>query len=280
MDNEIQKFSDDPEENLRMENQFLRMKLKAEYGSDLEMPMGDMPPEIENQFLKNIFSFEKAYEEAEFTTVYKRVGEPAYKKANELSNEEVHKELQRLLFLMQEKGIVLDVLAEYESRVIYEFITNELFAHDCEANVPAGMMTHFTYEEFHPNHAYDICQRTVEFLSEWREQKLSEQSWEIADQFIMPDGRVLSKQEGIKLINNFFNSFVSFTNWQDGFDAPHFQFMPDGAGLANVDGAVQYDAVMENGETTTFKGPLKLYLSSRGGDWWQIFLFHIPGFSW
>ena len=55
---EEEKFSDDPEENLRMQNDFLKMKMMAESGAIFGGVEG-LPPEIENQFLNNILEFEK-----------------------------------------------------------------------------------------------------------------------------------------------------------------------------------------------------------------------------
>ena len=44
-------FSDDPQENLRIENDFLKLKLKAQFGDGFFMDSNaDLPPEIENQF--------------------------------------------------------------------------------------------------------------------------------------------------------------------------------------------------------------------------------------
>ena len=59
---------------------------------------------------------------------------------------------------MKEKNVVLDVLSKYDDRTIYTFITEKFFEHKTESNAGAipGMVTHFTYEEFHPNHTYDI----------------------------------------------------------------------------------------------------------------------------
>ena len=57
---EEEKFSDDPEENLRLQNDFLKMKMMAESGAWFggEEKVG-LPPDIENQFLKNVMEFEK-----------------------------------------------------------------------------------------------------------------------------------------------------------------------------------------------------------------------------
>ncbi|HEY5368676.1 MAG TPA: hypothetical protein VIJ75_06765 [Hanamia sp.] len=56
---EEEKFSDDPEENLRLQNDFLEMKMMAESGAWFGGE-GGLPPEIENQFLKNVMEFEKS----------------------------------------------------------------------------------------------------------------------------------------------------------------------------------------------------------------------------
>jgi len=84
MDNN-EKFSDDPQENFRIENEILKIKLKAQYGDAFFMQSNEsMPPEMENQFLKNIIAFEDAHANAELTTVYESIGRPAYKPAEEL----------------------------------------------------------------------------------------------------------------------------------------------------------------------------------------------------
>jgi hypothetical protein len=64
-----EKFSDDYAENMRMENEFLRLKLKAQYGDAFHMESNaGLPPEIENQFLKSMMAFEDVHSKAGFTT--------------------------------------------------------------------------------------------------------------------------------------------------------------------------------------------------------------------
>lgn len=67
---------------------------------------------------------------------------------------------------MHQNNISLDVLCDYENedRLIYAFITEELFLSEIDdMNVP-GMVSHFTYEEFHQNHKYDLEQATKDFI--------------------------------------------------------------------------------------------------------------------
>lgn len=85
-----EKFSDDPQENLRIENELMRIKLKAQYGDAFQMGTSDeLTPEMENQFLKNILAFEDSYQQGDFITVYERIGKPAYKPAEEMNATEL-----------------------------------------------------------------------------------------------------------------------------------------------------------------------------------------------
>ena len=53
------------EENLRTENEFLKMKLMLEHGGQFgeldEDGNTDLPPEIENEFLNSVMAFEKQF---------------------------------------------------------------------------------------------------------------------------------------------------------------------------------------------------------------------------
>ncbi len=57
-------LSDDPEENMRIENQLLQLKLKAELGADTFIS-GNFSPNFENEFLKNVLAFENSLSNAD-----------------------------------------------------------------------------------------------------------------------------------------------------------------------------------------------------------------------
>ena len=143
-----QPLSDDPQENMRIENDILKLKMKAQYGDAFQMgSASDLPPEIENEFLKNVLAFEEAHQHVEYKKVYELLGKPVYKKANELSDKEISKELSRIQKIMEKHNMALDMLAEYDDRTIYTFITEELFEHETDTveGTVAGMIKHFTY---------------------------------------------------------------------------------------------------------------------------------------
>lgn len=142
-------------EELGTENELLKLKMMAEFGGDF-MGSENLPPEIENQFLKQVISFHKQHDKSEITSVYKYIGEPEYNHVNDLSDKEVDKELKRLTKIMSKNGVVLSALAETPKRELYRFITEELFKHEIESLRMRGWVNQFVYEDFHPNTEYDV----------------------------------------------------------------------------------------------------------------------------
>ncbi|MEJ7588255.1 MAG: hypothetical protein WKI04_11905 [Ferruginibacter sp.] len=169
-------FSDDLQENLRIENEFLKIKLKAQYGDAFQMENSEeMPPEIENQFLKSMMAFEDDYANTEYSTVYERIGKPSFKALNEMSAAEVSTALRGFTTLFEKNEIEFHITdGPYPDELIYQFITEELFAVQVEKIPVAGMSSNFIYEEFHPNHKADITKRTHTFLKNWFEKKFTE----------------------------------------------------------------------------------------------------------
>jgi len=274
-------FSDDPEENMRIENNFLKLKLKAQYGDAFFMDSNaDLPPEIENQFLKNMMAFEEAHANAEYTTVYEKIGRPAYKPAAELAKDEITSELQRITGIMEEHQISLDMCdGPHEVEVIYKFITEELFGHEIEKTPVFGMGWNFIYEEFHPNDKADIEKNTHEFLQHWFTRDFNDHSTELGYEFVLPDGRQLNRDELINKLKPFFDAFTTFKDDAYNIDDIKFELHEEGHGLGHAEGMLKYDAVMENGEIIHYEGPYILYML-RQDKWWSIIYFVMPGFAW
>lgn len=127
----------------------------AEFGGDF-VGSEDIPPDVENQFLKQIMNFHKQHNESKLISVYKYIGEPEYNHVNDLSDKEVRCDLRRLMKIMAKHRVGLDVLAPTPDREIYRFITEELFKQEIEDIKIKGWINQFIYEEFHPNADYDV----------------------------------------------------------------------------------------------------------------------------
>ena len=279
-DQHKENFSDKPDENLRIENEILKLKLQAERGALFGGNMYDLPPEIESEFLKNVQQFEGLFEKAKMITIYECIGKPTYKSVDELKNEEIEAELKSLVELMHSKNIILDVLSEYEHSVIYRFITEELFLEQIRDMQFPGYIHNFIYEEFHPNHTIDIERTAQDFLNHWFEKNFDENSTEFANQLITAGGEILPREKVITKLHNCLNSYQRFTNIKfSGTDTSFEWDDKEGKGLGHAEGMFSYNAELEGGEFIHIEGPFKLYMSNEDG-FWRIFYFVFPGFAW
>jgi hypothetical protein len=153
--------------SIEEENEFKRMKLSLEHDAIFpENIKSNLPPEIEGQFLDYVMNFEEQYKNVKRITVYEKIEQPDFKLQNQLNDEEIELELEKIETIMKNHNITLDVICDYdnETRLIYTFITEELFNHEIDDLTIPGMITHFTYEEFHPNNEYDIENTCIDFI--------------------------------------------------------------------------------------------------------------------
>ncbi|HMS65293.1 MAG TPA: hypothetical protein PKD83_08590 [Ignavibacteria bacterium] len=151
-----------PDEKLKMENDLLKAKLIAEFG--MKGSDSILDSEMENQWLNHIYDFEKTYADAGRISIYEFIGKPEFQYIEDLNKEEISSELERLHEIMSENGILLDTLCEYEDELIYKFITEEFFKEETDNVKIEGMNHCFTYEDYHPNHEYDLKNQTEDFI--------------------------------------------------------------------------------------------------------------------
>src|SRR5882724_3350092 len=97
-------FSSDPQENLRIENEILRMRVKAELGGAYE-GSEELSPELENEFLKSILSFEHAYANSKRVKIAVLIGNPVLIKADELDDPSIKTALAQVEQLLDEQHI-------------------------------------------------------------------------------------------------------------------------------------------------------------------------------
>jgi hypothetical protein len=270
-------LSDDPEENLRMENELMKLKLQAELGAK-SFSASKIDPEIENAFLKNVMAFEQNWASAKPAKVYDLLGKPDFKHSGELGDDELETALVQLTDLMSEKHVEVYFDDEVDSRTRYQFITEELFDHESTFIPMEGMTTCFDYEEFHPNHKKDIESRAEEFISQWFKRTLDEKSWELAPEFILPDRKILPRAEVVAQIKQIFDAYTGFKDGEFKILDVGFQ-LEEYSGLGHAEGVVKYEAGLENGESVRIGGGFKLYMALESG-WWSIFHIIFPGFAY
>jgi hypothetical protein len=272
------KSADTSTEELRLENDILKLKMMAEMGAVFCGSNEHVPPEIERQFLENVIAIER--ETPELISLYEQIGKPSFFGERDLDDESVDHELERLNRIMENNGIELTVLARYDHRTLYKFITEELFKHQTHRlNIP-GMRQVFVYEEFHPNHEYDIHGKTLEFLKSWFTKRFADLDWEFSTNFLLADGRVMNKEEVVQRLADTFGHYRKYENCSYCINDISVQLNESSeSGLAYSEGRIRYDALLEDGSVKHVEGPFKIYLSMEH-QWWEIFYFVVPEFDW
>lgn len=142
-------------EDVQDENEFLKLKMMAEFGGNF-VGSDDIPPEVENQFLKQIMAFHNQQEGAPKVSIYKFIGEPEYDHVHDLSDKEVKRELKKMKRLLKKHGVHLEVLAPTPDREVYRFITEELFKEEVNDVKIKGWNSQYVYEDYYPNAEYEI----------------------------------------------------------------------------------------------------------------------------
>lgn len=145
------------EESLKAENEFLKMKMMLEHGAHFSDSSEEFSAQMENDFLKYVMEFEKQYANPSFITVFEKINKPDhFKPVAEISDDDIEKELEKLLDYFEQFDINLDVCSpNIKPREIYRFATEELFNEKMEDfNIP-GMIFHFVYDEYHPDPVYE-----------------------------------------------------------------------------------------------------------------------------
>lgn len=155
------------QEKLKQENELKKLKLRAEFGAKFmedDQENSDIPAEVESQFLDYVQKFEEAAARKEVKKVKEVLGNPSFKKAAQLNDQQLKHELDKVLEFMNLHNLQLDVIYEVEDREIYRFITEELMGEEIDIIEVPGMNTCFIYEEFHPNHEEDLKRESEDFL--------------------------------------------------------------------------------------------------------------------
>ncbi|HEY8511309.1 MAG TPA: hypothetical protein VIL31_05085 [Cyclobacteriaceae bacterium] len=264
-----------PEEELRAENNLLKLKLKLEYGMQ-ETDTSNLPPHVENDWLKYIEAFEKQYRDAKSVTVYEFIGKPPYKALEALTPEQVGPELNRLLDIMGEHDVALDCLCKYDDAIIYKFLTEELFPHEMDLIRIPGMTHHFIYEEFHPNHDYDLRRKSQFFLTCLYRKKWDQEieGYELSRE-VLWSGKRHNRISMSAIISAFQDAHLSLRLRKF---VPHDVAIDPELRFAHVRGFVSAYGKRDDGKRVRYAGPGTIHFT-RENEYWSISEFSVPGFS-
>ena len=264
----------------KIDNGLKRKEIEEKYGAQFSN-MGDLPPEIENEWLKYIENFEQQHKNAENIAVWNFIGKPEYKKIEELQAEEIPAELERLFGILNENQISLDTLCEVEDEKLYRFITEELFVHEMDNIRIEGMMTCFTYEEFHPNAKLDIEDAYDYFfrMTMSKMENINGNGYDMlyvdTDRYEDANGAVLDKKKVESCINNFLDSFDKFEIISNEIKSTNINAEENDAVVKFY---IHYQGLFDKGsEKVEFKGAACFRLRPCEYGGWSIYNIDLPG---
>lgn len=263
------------DEALHAENNLLKIKLGMEHGMHQTGDTYDLSPEVENQWLKQIYAFEQQHKDAKPITLYDYLGRPDFLKYDTLTPEETAVELKRIRSIMAANDVEVDCVGTYDDITIYKFVTEELFLHEMDNMRIPGMVCHFIYEEFHPNHDHDLRRYVSDFLKTIFDRKWDEQF----DPFALAlkvtfSGKLLNRADVSAII-------ITFQEAHDALDLASLNIteviINAGITTATVSGLLSVFAKRQ-GEHLLYEGACSFDFV-REEEYWYIDAFDIPGIA-
>jgi len=265
-----------PEEIIQQENSILKLKMIAEQGAKFfEGSENELSPVIENQWLHYIQNFEELHKNAKKISVYEFIGEPPFEAESNLDSGSIAEKLNELLDYMGEHGVCLDYMDGYDDRVIYKFIVDELFRYEVDDVRMDGMVSHFIYEEFYPNHNHDLTQHTEEFIYQLLKSDWNEFASHTLCKELRRSGQAkVSVETFVDKINLFQAAWKNFEVTKEEILEVEFSLKKKKARVV-VD--LAYSAFSQDGEEFSFAGNALLGFRHQYG-FWYIDQVSIPGF--
>ena len=189
-------------EDLKQENDFLKMKMMLEYGAEFGTAE-NIPAEVENEFLRSVAAFEEQYKTGNRIKVFDKIGKPQHFRAvDEIPDEHIEDEWIALLDYLNGHGIDLNVCSpNVAARELYRFAVQELFELETDDISMPGMLTCFIYDEFYPDHKYDNQRIAVEECISYFFEKHEFFDFHFGDKIQLNSRKNLTKKEFRDVVN-------------------------------------------------------------------------------
>jgi hypothetical protein len=247
------------EEQTRMENDFLKMKLMLQHGAEFKSTGEELhlPPEVENAFLHNIVEFERQFAEARQTTIFEKIGRPGFKPVSEIDDEHIDKSWKDLLKCLNKHGLDLQVCSPHvSSRELYRFATEEFFQQEIDDVVVPGMTAVFIYDEFHPDPLFESKNLAERFFKDlFATLPLGDYFFCFHEEGVEING--IFYQDPEKAKKNFNEFKLNFSEiGMKYLDIQKLMQLP--ASCVSIKGIYSAYAILEDGSETVFEGEFDL----------------------
>ncbi len=277
---EEERFSENPEEHLKIENEFLKLKLKAQYGENFQMFHGDdpLPVEIENQILKKLINIESEIQDGEQITIREKIAVGGFKPASELTEEEMKIINAEINEKLKQNGIdMFFMYGDNKTADIYSFLTGDLLDLNVEKFPLPDKTACFVYEDFRPNHKVLLLENTQTLASLWQLQAHKELNEVFNENITIYPELTATKAELLSKAANFFDSFrqlqiVALNIVEDDHD---FSTLKEYDKIL-VTGKIILTATLENHEQITIEENIQVQYSFEANHW-EIAAINLPG---
>jgi hypothetical protein len=254
-------------------NEAKRAELAEKFGGMFIEGDHPLPPDIESEFLQRIEEFELKWAAHDVTTVRAFIGDPPVKPLDELAPDELEHELGHLMRTLEENDIEVDFCERPGDAEVYRFIVEELLDHEMDDIRVPGMVCHFVYEEFHPNHELD-----ARFAGEWFLARLLTRSEYLATTLERTDmldaeGSALDFRELRQRVCDFQERIATVID---------HELAVTGCALEGNDGVVTLSASWTGLESGTMnqivaRGEARVMLRRGAFEEWEVVGFELPG---
>lgn len=264
-----------PEERIRMENEVEKLKLSALYGAEF-YSNNELPPEMENEWLKYISAFEEQAGNVKQITLAERLGNPEFPLIEKLNEKGVEEMLDKVQKLMADNGFYIDTIVEVPDAEIYRFITEELLQHEIDDLKIEGLQTCFIYEEFHPNDRLNIEQTLDDFIRQMFSRDFRDYlDMHLAESILNSDGELIPKENAIKKAIAFGDLYEHFTIEKlEEFDITIDEEQMRSSVTFHLSFTAHTGDVLHS-----FKGTARATLTKGNLGYWNILELELPGFK-
>lgn len=212
----MQEWDNNKHESMRLENEFLKLKMMLETGAVFGGTNEDLPPEVENHFLNTVIEFERQFANAKKISIRERLGPSfQFQPVGEISDAEISaawKSLQKILFA---SGFSVEAInPAVTHRELYRFVTEELLSYEVDNLHVRGMVCCFTYDEFHPDPIFESREIAVNHLLQpVLSGKTELPSWLFVDKDFMFNGQVIADHDSLlQRIRQFQEAYDDFAD--------------------------------------------------------------------
>jgi len=277
-----------PPRDIQAENDFLKLKMMAEWGASFGGNADPLSPELENQFLKQVQAFETAYHAASPGTFSDTVGRPPYlpwQEVQQLPYAEQEALVNEVLAFYQQNGVDVCFEFEYPPAVKYQFLVEELPGRPNYFGVVPGMMVGVIYEEYHPNHGAVIEATTDDFMEGLVHLDIEQLKLTLSPVQVLPDGPYPTEIL-LKALADKFQTIAALDDLEYSIMQTSYDLSKETegenetiAGLGYSEGLVKFTVVKKDGSSRPISGPFKFYFQFEYGCW-SIMYIIFPGMGY